>query len=154
MSAQDLGKITITTNGDYNAVTAYEKLSMVRYNGATYISKQSTTGNTPSASSDYWQLVSSDGSDFDPTCLAPAYSSSATYDEGDLCTHSGDLYQANQDISVAEAWTAAHWTAVDVETLLNGMKTSISSLVQATDTDPGEGADMPAGCELLIVYES
>ena len=61
MSAQDLGKITVTTNGDYNAATTYEKLCLVRYEGATYVSKQTTTGNTPSASSQYWQLVSTDG---------------------------------------------------------------------------------------------
>lgn len=149
MSAQDLGKITVTTNGDYNAATTYEKLCLVRYEGATYVSKQTTTGNTPSASSQYWQLVSTDGTDFDPTMLAPDYSDlTFPISEGDLCTHENGLYQANQDISTSEAWTAAHWDEVNIADIL---ATFDPNVVEVSDVDPGEGVPMTS--QLLIVYE-
>lgn len=45
---------------------------------------------------------------------AAEYSASATYSAGDYCVHEGQLYKANQDIGTAEAWTAAHWTAVSI----------------------------------------
>ena len=56
---------------------------------------------------------------------AAAYDPSATYSEGDYCTNAGQLYKANQDISTAEPWTAAHWTA-----------TSIMAEIAALDYDP------------------
>ena len=136
MSAQDLGKITVTTNGDYNAATTYEKLCFVRYEGATYISKQTTTGNTPSASSQYWQLVSEDGTDIDMSIFADEYSASATYEKDDLCIHDGGLYQANQDISTAEAWTPAHWTEVSIADVL-------ASITVTTDATPTQGSTNP-----------
>lgn len=61
---------------------------------------------------------------------AAAYSPSATYSEGDYCTYQGQLYKANQDISTAESWTAAHWTA-----------TSIMAELDALDYDPAGTAE-------------
>ena len=45
---------------------------------------------------------------------AAAYDPSSTYSEGDYCTYHGQLYKANKDISAAEPWTAAHWTATSI----------------------------------------
>lgn len=44
--------------------------------------------------------------------LAALYSTSATYAVGDYCTKDGQLYRCTTAISTAEAWTAAHWSAV------------------------------------------
>lgn len=49
--------------------------------------------------------------------ISADYSSVKPYSKGDLCTRNGYLYRALQDIT-AEAWTAAHWESVDIETLL------------------------------------
>jgi len=46
--------------------------------------------------------------------IAPDYDNTATYHINDLTVHSQQLYKANQDIPVAEEWTAAHWTATTV----------------------------------------
>ena len=46
--------------------------------------------------------------------LANAYSASSTYAVGDMVLKDGQLYECNTAISTAEAWTAAHWTAVTV----------------------------------------
>lgn len=61
---------------------------------------------------------------------AAEYSASATYSAGDYCVHEGQLYKANQDISTAEPWTAAHWTA-----------TSIMAEIAALDYDPAGTAE-------------
>lgn len=44
------------------------------------------------------------------TAIAPEYSASSTYQLNESVIYKGNLYIANQDISTAEAWTAAHWT--------------------------------------------
>ena len=49
--------------------------------------------------------------------FADEYDATQTYDEGDCVLYGGLLYQANTDITVAEAWDSTHWTqvkAVDV----------------------------------------
>lgn len=61
------------------------------------------------------------------TELAPAYSASSTYAVGDYCTYDGGFYVCTTAISAAEAWTAAHWTAVTVGSEL--IKASSDSIV-------------------------
>lgn len=50
----------------------------------------------------------------DQALIADAYSATSTYAVGDYCIHEGKLYKCNTAIGTAEAWTAAHWTAVKV----------------------------------------
>lgn len=61
---------------------------------------------------------------------AAAYSSSATYAVGDYVFYGGALYRCVSAIATAEAWTAAHWTAVN----LSDDVVRIMS-VEKTDTD-------------------
>lgn len=44
--------------------------------------------------------------------LAPLYSNNSTYSVGDYVIYNDSLYRCNTAITSAEAWTAAHWTAV------------------------------------------
>ena len=60
---KNLGKVAITNGGTYSASTTYAPLTLVRYNGASWLSKAQTKGNAPSESSTYWQLISKDGKD-------------------------------------------------------------------------------------------
>lgn len=46
--------------------------------------------------------------------IAPQYSTSSTYNEGDHVIYNGVLYECNTTISVAEAWTPAHWTQKEI----------------------------------------
>ena len=46
--------------------------------------------------------------------IAETYSASATYAVEDYVMQGGLLYQCTTAITTAEAWTAAHWTAVQV----------------------------------------
>lgn len=45
---------------------------------------------------------------------ADAYSSSNTYKIGDICQYNNKLYVCMTDITVAEAWTSAHWTEAKI----------------------------------------
>ena len=49
--------------------------------------------------------------------IADEYDATATYAVGDVCIHDGKLYQCNTAIGTAEAWTAAHWTEIQVSEL-------------------------------------
>ena len=46
---------------------------------------------------------------------ADDYDSTKTYEVGDLCVYSDDLYKCTTAITTAEAWTAAHWTIVSYD---------------------------------------
>lgn len=60
--------------------------------------------------------------------IAPAYSTSATYAVGDYVLYNNALYRCTTAIATAEAWTAAHWTAVNVGGELTHYKQDISEL--------------------------
>ena len=47
--------------------------------------------------------------------IAPGYDSTATYALDDLCIYNDVLYKCTTAITVAEEWTAGHWTAVIVD---------------------------------------
>lgn len=58
----DLGKISVTNEGDWNASTPYEINTMVRHNGATYMSLKDSTGQEPAETdTEYWKLIVKDG---------------------------------------------------------------------------------------------
>ena len=66
--------------------------------------------------------------------LANAYSASSTYAVGDMVLKNGQLYECNTAISTAEAWTAAHWTAVTVGGELATVKDGLTA-VESDVTD-------------------
>lgn len=59
--ATDLGKITITMEGEYDPEKEYERLCCVRYMRATWVSTQTTLGNEPTDTSEFWKKISDDG---------------------------------------------------------------------------------------------
>lgn len=59
--------------------------------------------------------------------LASAYSASATYAVGDYCTKDGQLYRCTTAISTAEAWTAAHWSAVALGDDTSDLRSALNS---------------------------
>lgn len=60
--------------------------------------------------------------------LAPAYSTSSTYDVGDYVLYEGVLYECTTAITTAEAWNAAHWTQTSVADELTDLKGDIDAL--------------------------
>ena len=57
MATIDIGKLTFTHKGDYDASTAYVLNDVVYYQGSAYIAKQNTTGNVPTNAT-YWNQFS------------------------------------------------------------------------------------------------
>ena len=51
--------------------------------------------------------------------VAPEYNPEQTYSAGTLVSHDAKLYRNPNAIVTPEEWTAAHWTAVSLESLLN-----------------------------------
>lgn len=116
-------------------------------------------------SDDIWEITDSAARG----SLAVAYSASSTYAVGDIVLKDGQLYECNTAISTAEAWTAAHWTAVTVGEKVADLKAETSSLKEDfSDLDEsvfpeisvtttagyiaGNGAISPAGAETQEVY--
>lgn len=64
----------------------------------------------------------------DEELLATLYSSSKTYAVGDYCIYNDVLYKCTTAITTAEAWTAAHWTAVTVGDELSDLKADLDDL--------------------------
>ena len=85
--------------------------------------------------------------------LANAYSASSTYAVGDMVLKDGQLYECNTAISTAEAWTAAHWTAVtvggEIATVKDGLQTVQTEVAATliTDTASGAIASFPDGAD-------
>lgn len=60
--------------------------------------------------------------------IAAEYSASSTYKVGDVVLYNGQLYKCTTAITTAEAWTAAHWTAVTVGGELSSVKDGLTAL--------------------------
>lgn len=58
--------------------------------------------------------------------FAVAYDSAATYAVGDYVVYEHTLYVCNTAIPTAEQWTAAHWTQVDIGTVLQSKQAKIT----------------------------
>lgn len=61
MATIDLGKIAITPEGQWSYGRYYEKLSLVIYNGQSYLSLRNTTGDNPETSRGDWMQITSRG---------------------------------------------------------------------------------------------
>ena len=61
MATIDLGKIAITPEGQWSSGKYYEKLSLVIFNGQSYLSLRDTTGDNPETSRSDWMQITSRG---------------------------------------------------------------------------------------------
>ena len=118
------------TRVDTTATTRYywsagEVVDFV-YDGTNYV--MSRTGTATTTYYGLTKLTTSGSSTSTTTALTPAslnsvmqylatglavYSASATYAVGDRVRYGNYMYECNTAITTAEAWTAAHWTALD-----------------------------------------
>lgn len=82
--------------------------------------------------------------------IAKTYSSSDTYRKNELVIYNENLYRCNDDITVAEAWTAAHWTATTVgaereyKMVFTDTEIGIASSATATAGDGNTGILTPS----------
>ena len=71
--------------------------------------------------------------------LADIYSESGTYAVGEYVLYDGVLYRCISAITSGEAWTAAHWTAVDFGAELEKVVRDMAPEYSATSTYPEVG---------------
>jgi len=89
--------------------------------------------------------------------IAPDYDSTATYRKNDLVVYGQNLYRCNNDITVAEDWTAGHWTATTLaaEREYKMVFTDTEIGVASTATaDIGESTGITAATVDVSVYET
>ena len=104
----------------YDATAAYSVGDYCLRNGLLYKCNTAIGSGGEAWNSAHWtQTKASDefgvgGSPFDSDIIADEYDSSSAYSIGDYCVYEGDLYKCNTAITVAESWTAAHWTIKNV----------------------------------------
>lgn len=64
--------------------------------------------------------------DVSSASIASVYDATKTYAVGDYVWYSGQLYKCTTEIATAEAWTAAHWTAVKIADDVNDLKSDLT----------------------------
>lgn len=69
---------------------------------------------TPDGTTNTITISANGGGSSDVHNLADAYDATATYNIGDYCIYSDDLYFCTTKITIAEAWNSSHWTKVTV----------------------------------------
>lgn len=82
--------------------------------------------------------------------IAPKYDATATYSEGDYVQYEGGFYKAKQDISVAEAWTPAHWDAVVITTAMQDTQADLTNCVKV-DMTSGTGITNTQYAHLTVI---
>lgn len=114
--------VDFTYNGTYWII--HERaLATTTYYGVTKLATSATSTSTSTA------LTPSSLNSFAQNMIAnyPVYSSSSTYAVGDRVRYSYKTYECITAITTAEAWTAAHWEALDpIQTQIdNGVATGV-----------------------------
>lgn len=75
--------------------------------------------------------------------IAAQYDETNTYSVGDVVSRYDSLYRCNTDISVAEQWTPAHWTATSIDAELKRLKNE-----QPVLTYSFSGDSYPSGADI------
>lgn len=95
--------------------------------------------------------------------IAAEYDSTSTYAVGDYCIYNERLYRCITAITSPEAWTAGHWTAVDVTGEVSDLKSAVSDIenmspvsvfnqtVSGTQMQAVTGLSFPAGAYDITV---
>lgn len=66
----DAGRIGFVIKGDYDSTTTYDFLDIAYFNGATYVAKKLTVGNTPD-NTEFWHILA--GGNIDVNDVAPTF---------------------------------------------------------------------------------
>jgi len=69
--------------------------------------------------------------------IASVYSNTATYAVDDYCFHEGQLQRCIVPITTPEAWTAAHWVAVELGDDVSDLKTALNQKVDYISKNEG-----------------
>ena len=99
------------------------------------------------------QILSSVFAAIEPN-FAGAYDSTATYGVGDYVVYEHTLYVCNTAIPTAEQWTAAHWTQVDIGTVLQSKQDKITASGILKGNGSGGVSAAAAGTDYQTPFET
>lgn len=77
--------------------------------------------------------------------FAGAYSASSTYALNTFVIYANDLYKCTTAITVAEAWTAGHWTKVSVGAELSSLITNLNAVSDVEVVDIKNSSNISIG---------
>lgn len=115
VTSSDNGKVLGVVDGEWAVYTIPKELPAV---------SSSDNGKILGVSSGVWTKINPAPNA--NTNIAPVYSSSSTYNKGDLVIYNNTLYECIISIKTAENWTAAHWEAKTVADEFAGIENEIN----------------------------
>lgn len=98
------------------------------HNNSKYYSTQAASSATAASGSATAAASSATAAAASASAIAATYDSTKTYAVGEYCLYNGGMYVCTTAITVAEAWTAAHWSAVKVGTELTALKEDFNDM--------------------------
>ena len=119
---------------EYFATSAYSVGAIVYYDGNIYQCKTAIADGGEPWNAEHWEIRKLDDFFTESNSLLtgtiekksiPAFSSSSTYEVGEIVIYDGVAYKCVTAITTAEEWTAAHWTPAtnsDLAARLKGLK--------------------------------
>lgn len=119
---------------EYSATSAYSVGAIVYHDGSIYQCKTAIADGGEAWNAEHWELRKLDDFFTESNSLLagtiekksiPAFSSSSTYEVGEIVIYDGVAYKCMTAITTAEEWTAAHWTLAtnsDLAARIKGLK--------------------------------
>ena len=119
---------------EYSPTSAYAVGAIVYHDGSIYQCKTAIAEGGEAWNTEHWELRELEDFFTESNSLLtgtiatksiPAFSSSSTYEVGEIVIYDGVAYKCVTAITTAEEWTAAHWTLAtnsDIAARLKGLK--------------------------------
>ncbi len=152
MATIDVGKLSFTHKGNYDASVAYVEKDVVYYNGSAYIAKTSTTGNLPTSTA-HWNLFVLKGTD-----------TSVLTTQGDVLYHDGSSlarlgagtsgqFLKTQGTGANPVWADSGGKTLALTHSTNNTRTTLSNVNTESNLMTGTHTQVKANSKLLVHYK-
>ena len=137
----DAGKVSLRPRGRFDITVTYERLDFVKYNTGCYVALQTTTGNLPTDTTNFMNLIDFDIANMNQIGLVKPDGESTTIDaDGTLHAHAvgsvtsfngrtGEVLQQTSDYTAAQVAydnTDSSLTATNVKSAIDQLSTAIA----------------------------
>ena len=139
----DAGKVSLRPRGRFDITVTYERLDFVKYNTGCYVALQTTTGNLPTDTTNFMNLIDFDIANMSQIGLVKPDGESTTIDaDGTLHAHTiGSVTSFNgrtgEVLPQTSDYTAAQvaYDNTDSSLTATNVKSAIDQLSAAADND-------------------
>ena len=137
----DAGKVSLRPRGRFDITVTYERLDFVKYNTGCYVALQTTTGNLPTDTTNFMNLIDFDIANMNQIGLVKPDGESTTIDaDGTLHAHAvgsvtsfngrtGEVLPQTSDYTAAQVAydnTDSSLTATNVKSAIDQLSTAIA----------------------------